>query len=63
MLWDQSCNTCDRRDCNGDGTFLKYSSCNEYDRRDVDVDGHCYRIEALMHLIDVMATAMVIVIG
>ena len=29
--------------------------CNASDRRDGDVDGHCYRIEAVMHKIDVMA--------
>ena len=27
------------------------------------VDGHCYRIEAVMHVIDVMAMVMDIVIG
>ena len=33
-------------------------SSNAYDRRDGDGDGHCYRIEALGHVIDVMAMVM-----
>ena len=33
-----------------------------YDRRDCHGDGHCYRIEAVMHLIDGMAMVMYIVI-
>ena len=43
MLLDRSCNTCDRRD--GDG------------------DRHCFRIEAVMHVIDVMAMVIDIVVG
>ena len=30
---------------------LNRSACN---RRDGDCNGHCYRIEAVMHVIDVM---------
>ena len=30
------------------------------DRRDGDGDEHCYRIEAVMHVIDVMAMVMVV---
>ena len=30
-------------------------SCNKCDRRDCDVGGHCYKLEAVMHVIDVMA--------
>ena len=33
-------------------------SSNAYDRRDGDGDGHCFRIEAVMHVIDVMAMVM-----
>ena len=33
------------------------------DRRDGEGDGHCYRIEAVMHVIDAMAMFMIIVIG
>ena len=43
---DRSCNACDRRDGNGDGSF-----------------GQFYWIEAVMHVIDVMAIVMDIVIG
>ena len=32
--------------------------CNASDRRYVDGDGHCYRIEAGIHVIDVMAMVM-----
>ena len=39
---------------------LKFNTC---DRRDCDGDGHCYRFEAVMHVIDVMAMVMDIVIG
>ena len=38
-------------------------SCNACDRRDGDSDGHCYRIEAVIHVIDVMAMVIDIVIG
>ena len=38
MLYDSSCNTCDRRDCDG--------------------VGHCYRIEAVINMIDMMAIVM-----
>ena len=41
MFKDRSCNACDRRDADGDGS-----------------DGHCYRIEAVMHVMDVMAMVM-----
>ena len=34
-----------------------------YDRRDGHGDGHCYRIEALIHVVDVMGMVMDIVIG
>ena len=44
--------------------MLWYSSCNACDRHDGDGDGHCYRIEAVMHVIDVMVMeVMDIVIG
>ena len=33
-------------------------SCNACDRRDGNSDGHCYRIEAVMHVIDVMEMVM-----
>ena len=33
------------------------------DGRDGDGDGHCYRIEVVMHVIDVMAMVMDIAIG
>ena len=33
------------------------------DRRDGDGNGHCYRIETVMHVIDVMTFVMDIVIG
>ena len=36
---------------------------NTCDRRDGDGDGICYRIEDLMHVIDVMAMVMDFVIG
>ena len=42
---------------------ILFCTCN---RRDGDGDGsarHCYRIEAVMHVIDVMAMVMDIVIG
>ena len=32
--------------------------CNARDRRDGDGYGHCYRIEAVMHVVDVMAMMM-----
>ena len=32
--------------------------CNACDRCDGDGDGHCYRIEDLMHLINVIAMVM-----
>ena len=32
-----------------------------YDRRDGDGDGHCYRIEAVMHVVDVMAMVMEVI--
>ena len=38
--------------------MLKHRGCNVFDRRDVDDVGHCYRVEAVMHLIDVMAMVM-----
>ena len=38
-------------------------SCNACDRRDGDGDGRSYRIEVVMHVIDVMAMVMDIVIG
>ena len=40
--------------------------CIACDRRDGEndgSDGHCYRIEVVMHVIDVMAMVMDIVIG
>ena len=43
--------------------FVIGSKCNENDRRDGDGDGACYRIEVLMHVIDVMAIVMDTVIG
>ena len=43
---DRSCNACDRRDGDGDGS-----------------DGHCYWIEAVTIVKDVMAMVMDIVIG
>ena len=33
-----------------------------YDKRDCDGDVHCYRIESVMHVIDVMAMVMDIVV-
>ena len=39
---------------------LNRSAC---DKRDGDGDGHSYRIEAVMHVIDVMAMVMDFVIG
>ena len=36
---------------------------NACDRRDGDDDGPCYRIQAVMNVIDVMAMVMEIVIG
>ena len=39
---------------------LNRSAC---DTRDGDGNGHCYRIEAVMHVIEVMAFVMDIVIG
>ena len=38
---------------------LRFNTC---DRTDCDGDGHCYRFEAVMHVIDVMAIVMDIVI-
>ena len=32
------------------------------DRRDCDGDGHCYRIEGVMHVIDVMAMVMEVLV-
>ena len=46
--------------------MLKDLSCNACDRCDGDgdgSDGHSYRIEAVMHVIDVMAIVLDIVIG
>ena len=40
--------------------MLENRSCNPCDRRDGEGDGHCYRIEAVMHLIDVMAMLMAV---
>ena len=37
--------------------------CNACDRRDGYCDRQCYRIEAVMHVIDVMAMVMDKVIG
>ena len=34
-----------------------------YDKRDGDCDVHCYRIEFVMHVIDVMEMVMDIVVG
>ena len=45
-MHDLSCNACDRRDCDGDGS-----------------DGHCYWIEVVKHVTDVMAMVVDIVIG
>ena len=39
------------------------SRCNENERRDGDGDGACYRIEALMHVIDLLTMVMDFVIG
>ena len=39
---------------------LNRSAC---DRLDCNGDGHCYRIETVMHVIDVIAMVMDIVIG
>ena len=33
-------------------------TCNACDRRNGDGDGHCYRIKAVMHVINVMAMVM-----
>ena len=41
LFWDRSCNACERRDGDGDGS-----------------DRQCYRIEAVIHMIDVMAMVM-----
>ena len=46
--------------------MLKDRNCNARDRRGVDGDGsegHCYRIETVIDVIDVMAMVMDIVIG
>ena len=43
-LYHLSCNACDKRDGNGDGS-----------------DGLCFRIEVVMHVIEVMAMMMDIV--
>ena len=46
--------------------MLREWSCNACDRRDGDgdvSDGHCYKIEAVVHVIDVMAMVMDIVKG
>ena len=42
-------------------TFLKVGVCNECDRCDGDGDGHWYRIEAVMHVKDVMAMVMEVI--
>ena len=42
---------------------LKLYACDERDGDGDGSDGHCYRIEALMHVVDVMAMVMDIVIG
>ena len=42
--------------------MLEDRICNTRDRGDNDGDGHCYRIEAVMHVINVMAMVMDIVI-
>ena len=34
-----------------------------YDRRDGNGDGHCYRISAVMQMIDMIAMVMDIVVG
>ena len=39
---------------------LRFNTC---DRHDCDGVGHCYRFEAVMHVIDVMAIVMDIVIA
>ena len=41
LLWDRSCNACDRRDRHCHGR-----------------NGHCYRIKAVMHVIDMTAMVM-----
>ena len=38
--------------------MLEDSSCITCDRRDDDGDGHRYRIEAVIHMIDVIAMVM-----
>ena len=43
--------------------MIKKISCNACDKRDDDGDGHCNRIEAVMHVTDVLAMVMDIVIG
>ena len=42
---------------------LKLYACDERDGDGDGSDGHCYRIQALMHVVDVMAMVMDIVIG
>ena len=34
--------------------MLKDRSCNAWDRRDGNCDGHCYKIQVLIHVIEVM---------
>ena len=38
-------------------------ACDKRDGENDGSDGHCYRIEVVMHVIDVMAMVMDIVIG
>ena len=38
--------------------LIKDRSCKACDRRDGDGDGHCSRIEAVVHVIDVIAMVM-----
>ena len=54
----RNCKTYDRRDGHGDGHCYSITSCNACDRRDGDGDGHSYRIEALIHVIDLMEIVM-----
>ena len=43
--------------------MLKDRSSHACDRRDADGDGHCFWIEAVIHVIDVMAMVIDIVKG
>ena len=45
------------------GHCYRIEAYNVCDRRDGDGDGQCYSIEVVMHVIDVMAMVMDIVIG